>query len=69
MLIDDMQNRAYDECGEWAEDYLDGVTEQQKKELDQLVCEWADKHGITPAWFMIEDVEPVVFKVPDGFDD
>lgn len=67
-IVDDMGEVAYDECGEWAEDYLDDVTEDQKNELEALICQWADKHGLKPTWFMIENIETIKFTVPNDWD-
>lgn len=58
-LIEDMQNRAYDMCGEGAKDYLDDVTEEQKKQLNDLINKWADDNGIAPNFFMIENIREI----------
>lgn len=66
-LIDTMMNRAYEDSGEWAEDWLMTVTPEQKAELTtsikSIVNEWADKHGHQPKFFHVVNIE--AHKVPD----
>lgn len=44
-LIDDMQTAAMDDCGEIAEEYLDGLTKDQKLELENHIAEWFNKNA------------------------
>ena len=48
-LVDDMQNRAYDEAGEWAEDFPD-ISKEQSKELGDLIGAWLDKNVNVNFW-------------------
>jgi hypothetical protein len=48
--------RAYDCCGEIAEDYPH-VSAQATEELKALLSAWARKH-CTPTWYMVDNVEP-----------
>lgn len=66
-LINDMQERAYDNSSEYTEDYLDDVTKEQKLELEQLIVGWANKHKIKPHWYMIDSVKPAAFNVPGNW--
>jgi len=67
-IIDEMQNLAFEYCGEYAEKYLDDVSEEQKKELENLIISWAERHGIEPDWCMVENIEEIKYKIPDDFD-
>lgn len=60
-LIENMQEVAYEDGQEWASDYLDDVSDQQKEELKQLIVGWAKKNKIEPCWFTVEDIEKVSF--------
>lgn len=61
-VIEQMQCTADDECGEWAEDFTRGISDEAKAELLAYIEQWADKHcdisfyGVTD----IEEVEVVV---------
>ena len=66
-VIDQMLETAYELAGEASEDYLSGVTAEQKKELESLIAAWAD--GVeNPSFWQItntteytitaEDLEP-----------
>lgn len=58
-VIDDMQSSAYDEMGEFAEDYLYGITKEQETDLENHIAQWFDKnssitfHGVTD----VEEIE------------
>lgn len=43
-LIDGMQTRAMDECGEIAEEYLNEITEEDKCDLAMHIASWFNKH-------------------------
>ncbi|HIF9337682.1 hypothetical protein [Photobacterium damselae] len=62
-LIEDMQNRASDDGGEFAEDYLEDITDEQQTELESVVLAWATKHNIKPHWFDIENVVTLTIPV------
>jgi len=64
IILNEISSNAYDTCGEWAEDYLYDVTQDQEDELESLIRLWADKHNLNPNWFMIEDIEEVEFEIP-----
>lgn len=42
-VIDNMSCQAYELSGEVSEDYLAGVTKEQKDELESLIAAWADR--------------------------
>ena len=63
-LIESINERAYDECGDFAEDYLQKLPQDVIDDLENVVCKWAEKHDLEPIWFMVEDiVEVKVFPV------
>ena len=61
--LDHITNAAYDEGGEYAEDYLSGVTKEQEAELDKMVEDavnaWADKHGLQPTFYRVINAKEV----------
>ncbi len=61
-ILDQMHEWAYD-INEFAEDYLYDVTDEQKKELGNLISSWAKKHNIEPRFFLIENVEEIEYEV------
>lgn len=64
-ILEQMHEWAYD-INEFAEDYLDDVTYEQKKELEKLIIGWADKHNISPSFFLIENVTEVEYEVSEA---
>ena len=59
--LDHITNAAYDEGGEYAEDYLSGVTKEQEADLDKRVADavnqWADDHGLHPNFYQVRNVK------------
>lgn len=51
-MAEDMQERAYDEYGEWAEDYLAG---ENLYELQKIIETWLDDN-IPVSFFAVKDV-------------
>lgn len=49
-VIEDLQVRAYDLCGEPAEDYLACATEEQRAQLESLIAAWADSIEAPNFW-------------------
>lgn len=58
-MIENMQERADDEYGEYAEDFMYDLTEEQVKELDDLISNWLDKN-VKVSFFQVYDVKEVV---------
>jgi hypothetical protein len=60
-VIEDAQERAYDEHDDGADTWLDVVTAEQHDELEKALEEvweaWLDKHGLRPTWFEIDNIE------------
>lgn len=67
--VEYMQERAYDEAGEFAEDWLADVTKEQEAELHDAIVkainEWADKHGLHPTFYTVENTEAHVVTEAD----
>ena len=59
ILIEDMQDRAHEEVGEFADGYLNEVTEKQLHELKQLVAGYLDKNLAKHSFFTVKNVEKV----------
>lgn len=60
-IIEAMGERAYDECGECAEEFPD-VTDEAKAELNAFLDAWADKHCEVRFWMAdgkTEKIEPL----------
>ena len=60
-LIEQMQERAYDVGGEFAEDYLADLTEEQVKNLRQVVNAWLSSVNPHVNFFSVKQIQ--TFKV------
>lgn len=62
-VLDEVGKRAYDDCGEWAEEYLYDVKSEHQKELEeklnQVFSEWIEKYGYEPRWFNVHNIRAV----------
>lgn len=60
-IIDMLRDEAYEEGGEYAEDYLEDVPKEQRDELTEILTlaftVWAKEHGYEPNFFPIENVK------------
>ena len=60
-VIEEIQQNAYDNGGEYAETYLDDVQRKHRDELEEKLNEvlsnWMNKYGYTPNFYSVEDVE------------
>ena len=65
-LLERAQERLYDEVGESAEVYLDSVTREEFKELDEQLNEvfyqWHKKHKLEPNCYKVIDDEVIEVK-------
>lgn len=65
-LIEQSQEMAWDEGGEFAQDYLDDVTDEHKEELEDLVQNWFVRHDYLPSFFKIYDIDVIqVYEVAE----
>jgi hypothetical protein len=60
-LIEQMQESAYDAGGEFAEDYLADVTEEQVRELDRAIKAWLSSVNPSVTFFKVKEIQ--TFKV------
>lgn len=62
-IIENAVEQLYDEVGEVSETYLEDVTKEQEKELEEALnkvfYQWHKKHSLFPSCYTIEDVEYV----------
>ena len=65
-IHEDMNERAYDEAGEWGEDYPECNKEQRdelQKMVNAAVDEWADKHNLQPKFYGIKNQKEIKAKL------
>jgi hypothetical protein len=58
-IIDTMNERAYDECGEWAEDYPN-LSKEEKSELDNLLWSFFEKHDPRNFWTVEKPIKHTI---------
>lgn len=67
-VIEAVQTDAYDEGGEYAENYLDDVTKEQREELEEqldvVFNAWLEKYDLYPNFYTIPTYE--TYKYIDG---
>jgi len=56
-IIESIQENCWDENGEYAEDYLDGITDADKTELENVIADWLEGKVGEIKFFGVEDVE------------
>lgn len=66
-ILDALECQADDEgLGEWAEGWFDGVTTEQRKELDEKIeavfDDWLKKHNLEPTFFLVHNPESMEFR-------
>lgn len=49
-VIEQLQEQAYDECGEWAETFLEDVTDAEELELKSMINDWAARVDRSNFW-------------------
>mgnify|MGYP003291663946 CR=1 FL=1 len=56
-VLDDLQEHAYENGGEWAEDWLLGVTDEEERDLqdslNNVIRAWIKKYKYEPTWFRV----------------
>ena len=63
-ILDSMSEWAYED-NEFAEGYLDDVTDEQKKDLESVICEWAKRYNIEPHFSEVGSIEEVVVELTE----
>lgn len=66
-IIEDAQNRASDNYGEFAECFLDDITDEAKKELNDFLSAWMEKYGVV-TFYMVEEPKEYVVTEQDVID-
>ncbi|ENQ6494367.1 hypothetical protein ACEP98_002420 [Listeria monocytogenes] len=66
ILLDRIAERVYDQGGEYAEDYLDDVTDEHKKELQELIYRWAKQRDYLPDCFLLREIEEIDIRNFEG---
>ena len=62
-LLENINEQAQDQCGEWAEEYLLYLSDLEKDELQKLICDYLNK--VDPVTFY--NIEGVIkYKIVDG---
>lgn len=65
-IVDQMANAAWDSGSEHAEDFPDiADPAAAKRELEDLLEAWADKHVNTPRWYICENIRRYVVTQAD----
>ncbi|WP_270999029.1 hypothetical protein [Listeria seeligeri] len=59
ILLENIAERVYDQGGEYAEGYLDDVTEEHREELQSFIYRWAKQRGYLPSCFLIREIEEI----------
>ena len=55
-IIEDIQEMAYEEHGEWAEDYLFDMTKEKISDLDSVIKEWFKKNVNRPTFYTVKRI-------------
>lgn len=64
-VVELLQEQAYEEYGEYSEDYLNDITRDKADELDNLIAEWLNKNCEPPTFWKVTDVKEVKIVVAD----
>jgi hypothetical protein len=68
-VLDDMAEYAFDQCGEWSEDWLADVKPEHSKKLNErikaVLDAWATEHGYQPKWLNCENVRKVTVNIDE----
>lgn len=68
-LLENLAERAFDELGECAEDWLQTIPRDAVKELDETIKAaleaWAEKHKLQPTFYGVSNVKEVKIKPVD----
>ena len=65
-VIEHMEERSYDEFGEYAEDWPNVTAEARKElqsEIDVLIDKWAEKHNAKPTFYQVKETKELRFVI------
>ena len=67
LMLEHMTEAAYDESGDWAEDWLQDCTNGQTEDLAcqiyELVNQWADVYKLQPKFGTVENVKEIRIRI------
>lgn len=64
-IIDEIACAASDDGGDYADDYVFGISDEAKSELETLLQAWSEKHLPAPTWWLCENVREYVITQSD----
>ena len=62
-IIESISECAFDEGGEFTENYHDDLMEINEDELGLLISNWLDSKGVKPEFFTVENVKETEYTV------
>ena len=69
-LIENLQEQSDERCGESSETFLDDVTKEQEKDLEEklnaVLNEWLTKYNHQPTFYYLDNIEKVQLKEDAG---
>lgn len=69
-LIENLQEQSDERCGESSETFLDDVTKEQEKDLEEklnaTLNEWLTKYNHQPTFYYLDNIEKVQLKEDAG---
>jgi len=63
-LAEDIEQRAYDNFGEHAEDFSLDLSDEQGAELEMIVCDWLNKNAAKLRFYRVSNVEKITVPLP-----
>lgn len=62
-LIEQAQSAAFDNFGEWSDDYLADMSEEQMAELTNVITNWLNKNVKAPAFYGVKNAVSVTVPI------
>jgi hypothetical protein len=66
-VVEQLTDNAYEECGEYAENWLSKITVDQEQDLRDRIANainaWADDHGLHPTFGTVENVRDIMVRL------
>lgn len=56
-VIEQLQEWAYDECGEWADNYLRDLDKNKIDELSAVIGKWISENSEKPNFYTVENIK------------
>ena len=70
-MIEQLEEGAYDECGEWTDEWPNSTPDQDHELRDSVkvaVDAWADKYNLQPRFYTVDDPEEIRLHVVEKDD-